>query len=180
MVPIVIVGAAVFYALVTSVGPGTGTLVVNAYLENGSGGTSEIRVQATVDGNSVLTPYNATMTQGPYTVTFPQVKWYVTPPEHSLVLESGKTAYAVGIYTPIKVVIGVSQQGFNDTEAAALHSVTPVEWVNTGTTSVTLSVGGVGDFALAPGQGFTWVFQTAGTSTFSIIGTQISGKITIS
>lgn len=173
-------GILVVFALVSVFLSSSGTIVVRALADNGKGGTTELHVQATLNGNAVLTPYNASQPQGPYTVTFPAVKWYVTPLPHTLTLTAGKTAYAVGVYEPVRVVIGVSLAGFNQTSVEALHNVTPVEWFNVGTEYVTLSIGGVGSVGLAPGQGYTTVFQKAGVSTFDLLEAKASGNVTVS
>ena len=180
LAPIAAVGVLVVFALVSAFWSSSGTIVVRALADNGKGGTIELHVQATLDGNVVLTPYNASEPQGVHTVTFPAVEWYVTPLPHTFTLTGGKTAYAVGVYEPARVVIGVSLAGFNQTTVEALHNVTPVEWFNVGTAYVTLSIGGVGDVGLAPGQGYTTIFQKAGVATFDLLEGQASGNVTVS
>lgn len=179
LLPIAVVGVVVVYALVSTTISQNGTLVVEAYSKGNSGSMTPLMVSAHVGGQSGVTPFNLTLAQGAYTVEFPVLKWYVTPANHTLFLDSGKTAYAVGIYSPEKVVIGASVDGFNVTSPLALHNVTPVEWTNTGGQYVVISIDSVGAVGLAPGQTYTDVFKSAGSYSYSIIDSSIKGTVTV-
>ena len=180
LIPIVVIGGLVAYALVGAVFFQNGTLVVKAYSESSAGSVSPLHVSASISGRSELTPFNLSLPQGPYIVEFQSLRWYVTPANHSLFLDSGKTAYAVGIYSPVKVVIGASASGFNATTSSALHGVTPVEWTNIGSTYLVVDVETVGTLGLAPGQSYTAIFKTAGSYSYAISGSTSGGTISVS
>ncbi|MDG6909831.1 MAG: hypothetical protein JRN08_05635 [Nitrososphaerota archaeon] len=174
LIPMVIFVVIVIFGIAYAFGPQQGTIVIRAVY-----GTEELHVTATLNGQQVQTPYNATVTQGYYNVVFPPLQWYVAPPAHALTLGAGKTAYAVGVYTAAKVAVGVTPGGFNQTAVGALHGVTPVAWVNTGTQEVVVVVSGVGSVDLVPGQAHSVVFAAAGVYGFHILDTSITGTVTV-
>ena len=120
------------------------------------------------------------MPQGSYAVVFPQVKWYVAAANETVYLPGGKTAYAIGTYVATKDVIGVSEGGFNQSKVAALHGVTPVEWVNAGAGYVTIEVTGIGNIVLGPGGSYTTTFPSPGQYSYAIYNTSIAGRVTVS
>lgn len=177
--PIIAVVILVFYSLALPA-PKNGVLIIKTDTVNAAGTTTEVSLSLTLNGNTVLSPYNESLPLGTYTVTFPPLNWYHTPDSHTLGLEGGKTAYAVGIYKPVDYTIGVSADGFNRTTAVALHGVTTINWVNTGTGPVVVYISGVGTLSLDPGQAFPVVFKSSGAYSYYIPSTDYRGKVTVS
>ena len=178
-VPVVAFGAIIMMTLIFLSGPANGLLVVEA-VPAGVTGPSQLHVAVTINGNSYQAPYNATLPQGSYTVGFPPVQWYTSPASKTVTVLGGRTAYAIGEYVPIPVVIGVSQGGFNVTHLAALHGVTPVTWANVDTGYVTIYVTGIGVIPLNPGQHYVTTFRSPGQYNFTIFDTSISGTVAVS
>ena len=145
-----------------------GTIEVLAQTSGKYYPSSYLRAPATVAGTSVTTPYNLTLVQGVYTVSFTKVQGYYAPnPRNVTVIPRGIT-YAVGVYDPIPSVVMVTKSGFNQTKVDAINGVTPVIWINGMSTFTVLVIQPQGRVVLQPGQNFTLVFQEPGQYQFNI------------
>ena len=116
LIPVVVFGVMVILAFNYFNGPGNGTLIIEAQSQGTGGGASQLYVAVTVNGVTYLTPHNVTLPQGPYTVDFPSASWYTSPAPRTINVLGGRTAYAIGVYVPNTVVVGVSKGGINVTQ----------------------------------------------------------------
>ena len=157
--------------------PQSGTLAVEAVSSGRYYSPVQLAVTARVGQTSQTTPFNLTLSQGEYTVTYGNLSWYITPPPRSVDLIGGKLAYALGTYVPVVVAISLTQNGFNTTSVTTKHGVTPVVWVNIGNTPEILLLGSVGRISLDPSQNYTHVFASQGTYDYSILGTSLGGTV---
>ena len=94
-------------------------------------------------------------------------------------MSGGKAQYAIGFYSPVIKAIKTTEGGFNATAVTALHGVTPVIWVNMGTSVVTLQISGFNAFTLYPSQNFTYVFPGSGTFHYDIFNTNYNGSVRV-
>ncbi len=170
LVPIIFVSAVVLYAALGGAGASNGTLVVEAQSVSKYSSTRSLSVSVTVGGHAGVTPFNLTLTQATYIVTFPAIRWYDEPVPREVNVSGGKTSFVVGQYHPTIDVVSVTQGQFNVTGIVALHGVTPVVWVNPTTEYVTLTGSVTGTMIIPPMQNLTHVFQSAGTYGISIVG----------
>ncbi|MDG7013435.1 MAG: hypothetical protein JRN11_03040 [Nitrososphaerota archaeon] len=159
--PIIALIVIVLFGFGGSIAGGTGTLVVRAQ------GTQQLpgeylAVRATVAGSSHTTPFNLTLRQGTYTVSYAPLEWYRTPSPVSVTVIGGKTAYAVGSYVPTPVGVSIGPGGPNVTSARAEHGVTPVVWFNRSTATVQIS-STLFSVPIPPGANYTHTFSTPGT-----------------
>lgn len=164
-IPIVAVIGLVIMGAISAYDNTNGTLVIEAQLANGSAPVYT-SVPATVAGTTQKTPYNLSLPQGSYLVTYGTLKWYNPPSQRQITLEGGKTAYAIGVYTPTPVAVAISASGPNATSIAVEHGVTPVVWLNEGSVTLQLSSPSFSS-AIPPGGNFTTVFVSPGTFKIS-------------
>ena len=92
---------------------------------------------------------------------------------------AGQTVYAVGVYQPLERIIAMSNGGFNQTAATALHGVTPVVWVNREGTTLRLDIQGLEPVSLQAGENYSHIFQSAGKYAFSVYGFAAEGQVTV-
>ena len=175
--PIAAIAFLVVFGLLGAASTRDGTLVVEAVSSGRYAPSVPLHISATVEGKSADTPFNATLPQGYYTVTFGSAAWYLTPPPRSVSLRGGGTAYAVGTFDPVLKIVEITQTGFNSTSVSALHGVTPVVWINKGGSGVTLEIAPDTRIYLQPSQNYTTVFQAAGTYGFSVFNTDFVGSV---
>ena len=148
---------------------GSGTLVVEAVVEYGS--TSiPIGASASVAGVTRSTPFNLSLSQGPYQVTYSPITWYRNATARQVSVLGGKTAFAIGVYVPITRVVAVDQNGFNASSIRVGHGITPVVWLNSGPSALTL-VSSVFTVTIAAGANFTHIFQNVSSVSVSTFGT---------
>src|SRR5947209_14025259 len=101
--PLLVLAAAIVYGYLASSQPGN--LVVEA---RDAHNMNPLGVQAYVSSTStstptilsVTTPTTLSLTQGVYTISFSQLQWYQRPGSKTVSLPAGRTAYALGEYTP--------------------------------------------------------------------------------
>ncbi len=177
LIPIIFVSAVVLYAALGGAGATSGTLVVEAQSGSKYSPARALSVSVTVGGRAGVTPFNLTLTQATYIVTFPAVKWYDAPVPREVNVSGGKTSFVIGQYHPIVDVVSVTQDQFNVTNIAALHGVTPVVWVNPTSDYVTLSGSETGVITIPSMQNYTYIFQHAGTYGISIVGSSSTNLI---
>jgi hypothetical protein len=92
-------------------------------------------------------------------------------------LSGGKTEYAVAVYSPIVRKVSISTTGFNATTITVLHGITPVVWMNTGSTVVVLEISNLGRTSIGPSQNYTTIFPSSGTFSFDIFNTNFTGAV---
>jgi hypothetical protein len=175
LLPVLVVAGVVLISVFTT--QTKGTIVVEANV-SGSGHQS-LHVSASVGNQRGTTPFNVTVSQGVYKVTFSSVPWYRTPAPREVTLPGGGTMFAVGTYRPRSVVVAMTSSGFNSTRVTALHGVTPVVWVNLSGATVSLTgKGGVG-IPIPNGGNFTIVFPNPGTYPYSDNLTTTTGMVSV-
>ena len=157
IIPAIVIIAVGAYAYVSLNQPGK--LIVNAQSPSGD----PVSAPAAVNGKSVQTPYTVSLAAGTYTVTYGHVQWYYTPGEKSVSLLPGVTSYAVAVYEPVVRVVTIGANGFNTTSITALHKVTPINFTNTGSSTVAMTGLPFGTEFIGPGRSFTYTFNAAGT-----------------
>ena len=168
LLPVLLLVALIAYQVFATSTFQTGTLIVEAQSSTKYYSATALSVRVTVGSQAGSTPLTLALTQGVYNVTFSEQKWYITPPEKSVSVSAGKSAYAIGIYNPIVEFVSVSQGQFNTTQLSTKHGVTPVVWVNHSSVYETIDSQVTGRVIIPPLQNFTFVFQTAGTFLFSL------------
>lgn len=176
-VPVVVVIALVIFGLISAISTHSGTLTVEAVSSGRYSSPTQLKVHATVGSTTEATPFNLTLPQGQYSVSFGNVSWFKTPDNSSVGLVGGKTAYVIGTYVPIVKAIALTSEGFNTTTVTAKHGVTPVVWINEGNSVEVLEVSGVGRIPLNPTQNYTRVFASQGTVEYSILNTNYTGTV---
>ncbi len=169
VLPVMVVAGLFMVGLFVTAGTSTGVLVVEARSVYGSK-SIPLTATATVGGTTLTTPFNLTLVPGLYTVAYSQLPWLHTADSRTIQVVGGRTVYAVGVYSPIVDVIGVTDAGFNATSVRAEHVITPVIWVNTGTNAVVLQ-SSLFSVTLNPGGNYTRFFTTGGTVTVTVLGT---------
>jgi hypothetical protein len=176
-IPVIAVLALVVFAVVTVLSSQSGTLVVEAVSSGRYSPSMQMHVEVTVGSSTQITPFNFTLSQAEYTVIYGSVYWYVTPPTRSLFVSNGKTTYAIATYIPVARAITITDAGFNSTSVTAMHGITPVVWINRGSSVVVLEVNSVGRIPLNPLQNYTTVFPNSGTFNFDIFNTGFTGTV---
>jgi hypothetical protein len=170
LLPILVVVAVAAYQVLSYSSTQDGVLKVYAIDTRNDNITG---VSASINGMSVQLPYAGVLAQGDYTVTYSSVKWFITPsPKHVTVL-GGRTAYAIGVYTPKPVNVAITQAGFNVSSVTVLHIITPLVITNTQSDYAVLTgLPGRGNVVLAPGQSFTASFNETGTFKVQVLYTR--------
>jgi hypothetical protein len=162
----------VAYAIIDATHSYSGTLVVRAQTSSKYYPAEYLNVSAFVSGQSRITPFTVTVAQGTYTVSFSGLRWFVTPQQRSVNVTSGVTSYVIGVYDPIPVVVSVGQNKFNSTSVTVLDRITPLIWTNPTSHSVVITSDTTGQISIPPMQNSTYVFQSQGTFSFSLVGSQ--------
>jgi hypothetical protein len=176
-IPIVAIVIVVAFALYSTVSSQSGTLVVEAWTSGRYSPSVQLHVLATVGTMTGLTPFNLSLGQGMYTMSWSAQDWYHSPPPRSILVVGGKVQYSLGIYNPVLRVVSVTPEGFNSTAISALHGVTPVVWVNRGSGYTLLLIDTLGNVVLQPSENFTHVFPSTGTFHFELFNTNFGGYV---
>jgi len=171
-IPIVIIGGVIIYGFVQIEFFSSGTLAVSALSYGKYSPQAPLHVKATVNGVTTTTPFNMTLRQGPYTVTFASLQWYKPALPLTRQVRSGGTTFAIGVYVPALAPIAVSPTSFNATSVQVEHGVTPVAWMNTSDQNVLIQGGEPLQILIPPHMNFTEVFQQPGTYVYAISGSQ--------
>lgn len=178
-VPILIVIVVVAYQLISVTYFNSGTLIVQAQSSARYYPGVFLNVSVTVaavSGNSGTqegqTPLTLSLTQGAYTIAFPQVEWYSVPQSRMVNILAGKTSYAIGVYDPVLKGVAIVGNQFNATTISAEHGVTPVVWINKMSGNAIVRGGPGGEFTIQPTMNYTYVFQTPGSYTLTLFGVQ--------
>jgi hypothetical protein len=161
IIPILIIAILVVYAYVNL--NSSATLMVQARTTGGA----LIQVPVTVNGMTGETPWTLSLGQGNYVVTFATIEWYYPPPSRDVSLQAGQTEYAVSTYKPITKVISVTPSSFNSTTVTALHDITPVVWLNRGSSPVVFSGPLIGRTVIPGMENFTYTFPAAGSYVYT-------------
>ena len=180
LIPILLLSALGAYAIIDATGSHAGTLVVRAQTSTKYYPAEYLNVSAGVAGQSGITPFTLTLTQGTYTVSFSGARGFVTPQQRSVNVTSGVTSYVIGVYDPIPVLVSVGQNRFNTTSVTVLHRVTPLIWTNPTSQSVVITSDLTGQISIPPMHNSTYVFQSQGTFSFSLVGAQSSKLVVTS
>ena len=159
----------VVYAIASSTGLHNGTLIVEAQTSSTYYQSRSLSVSVSVAGTTETTPFNFSLPQGTYTVSFQTLQWYTTPASTSATVLGGGHSYAVGTYDPIPVFVSVNQDEFNATSVQVLHTVTPLIFVNLSAEYQTISSNLTGRIIIPPMQNYTYVFQKTGGFGFSFV-----------
>lgn len=176
---IVIFGIVAFTVYSDYTAPTTGTLSVITLVHPYHQAEVKEAEQVTVDGSAMTAPLNLTVAPGSETVVFQPLNGYSTPSPRTVVVEAGKTAYAVAVYVPIVRVVGVETNSFNVTSVKAVQGVTPVSFVNISNQTVTIESLAFGLRAIDAGLNFTYVYQSQGTSEYwNYLNRNITGVVT--
>lgn len=171
-IPIILVAALIVWAVLSSTLTQSGTLDVQAFSSGRYYPTSPLKVNVTINGNAGQTPFNETLLQGPYTVVYSGLPGYHVPIPKTIVVHSGSTTFATGIYDPVLVGVAIGASGYNSSKVTVLHAVTPLVWVNTESQIVTIHGGPlVNAVSIRPGENYTMVIQKPGTYTFGVVTT---------
>ncbi len=168
LIPIILIAAVVSYAIIEAGGSQNGKLIVEAQSSSRYYSPRSLNVDARVNGLTGTTPFNLTLAQGTYTVTFLGQRWYNAPPAKTVNVTAGKSSFVVGTYSPIVDFVSVAGGEFNASATAAMHGVTPVVWVNPTTEYVVIQSTPTGTVAIPPMGNYTFVFQHAGTYGISL------------
>jgi hypothetical protein len=170
VIPVVLVVALAAYAVFNATLSQDGVLIVRAQTSSNYYPAEYLNVAVSVAGKSGTTPFNITLPQGTYTVTFPSQRWFTPPASRTINVTARGDSFVVGVYDPIPVTISVNETKFNTTAISVLHKVTPVIWVNPTPQYDVISSTLTGRIIIAPMQNYTYVFQESGSYSFSIIG----------
>lgn len=176
-IPTIVILILVVVAFVTVLSVQSGTLVVYAESSGRYAPSVALRPTVTVGSVTRISPFNLTLSQGEYTVTYGPLEWYATPSARSIFVSNGRTQFAAGVYSPIIRTIAITQSGFNMTAVTAMHGVTPVVWLNEGGSSVVLEIHSLRYVTLNPSQNFTFVFPSGGTFSFDVPNTSFNGTV---
>jgi hypothetical protein len=175
LAPFLLIVGTLVYLYVGSIQPGT--LLVRALSAKGSP-SIDLHAAVKVNGVEGTTPENLSLSQGIYNVTFLPLRWYYSPAPNMVSLVAGKSAYAVGVYTPRKLVFAFGVDGFNASSGLVSHNLTPVVWLNTSRELLDLS-SSFGERHVEPGQNITFTFPIPGTFQFQALGTKYGGNVTV-
>jgi hypothetical protein len=170
LIPVVLVVALAAYAIFDATLSQDGTLIVTAQTSAKYYPVEYLNVAVSLAGKSGTTPFNITLPQGTYTVTFPSQRWFTSPLSRTVNVTARGDSFVVGVYDPIPVTVSVSQTKFNTTAISVLHKVTPLIWVNPTNGYEVISSTLTGRIIIAPMQNYTYVFQESGSYSFSIVG----------
>ena len=176
-IPIIISLLLVIIGLASFTPAQPGTLVVETFSSGRYSPPVQLRVPVTVGTITKTSPFNLSLSQADYNVTFGSIVWNTTPPPRSILISGGKTEFAVGTYDPVLMIVSVTQNGFNSTRVTALHGVTPVVWVNEGSSPVTLEITHIATLILNPSQNYTKIFPIQGVYNFDLRNSGINGTI---
>lgn len=176
-IPVVAIALVVIFGVLNAATTQSGVLIVEAYSSARYSPRVGLTPQVQVGSQTMTAPFNLTLTGGTYQVTFGAVSWYTAPGSRSVTIVGGRTAYAVGVYSPVVRVISIGSHGFNSTSVTAMHDVTPVVWVNNNSTFAVLDVSSVGHVVLEPSQNYTVVFSSAGAFGYDIPNTAFNGTV---
>ena len=177
-VPVVVIALVVVVGIIYSATTQTGTLIVVAYSSGRYSPQVALHPKVEVGAQTSTAPFNLTLPDGTYSVTYEPISWYTTPNSRTVTIVGGRTAYAVGVYSPVVRVISIGSNGFNSTSVTALHGVTPVVWVNDNSTFAVVDISSVGRIILEPSQNYTMIFPSAGAYLYEILNTGFSGTVT--
>jgi len=177
LVPVIVILALILVAVISGSTTSSGVLVVTA--QSSFDSKVALHVSASVGGVTRTTPFNLSLDQGEYTVSFGALAWYSSPLARSITLTRSSTEFAIGVYKPITRVISITTQGFNQTDVSALHEVTPVVWINEMSSLVRLDIQGLSSVAIQPSENFTHVFVSAGTVSFTASSSTSTGYVTV-
>jgi hypothetical protein len=178
LIPVVVIVALVFFAIFDTGATQPGTLDVVAESSGRYSPSVQLHVSVAVGSTVETSPFNFSLSQGQYLVTYGPAEWYVTPPSRLVSVLSGRMQYAIGTYEPLIRAISINQTGFNATSITALHGVTPVVWINQGASRVILEIDSIGNIPLNPSQNYTTVLPSQGTYSFDIFNTRFGGTVT--
>jgi hypothetical protein len=178
LIPVVVIVALVFFALFDTGATQPGTLEVIAESSARYSPSVQLHVSIAVGSTIETSPFNFSLSQGQYEVTYGPAEWYITPPSKLVSVLNGRMQYAIGTYEPLIKVVTINQTGFNATSITALHGVTPVVWINEGGSRVILEIDSIGNFPLNPSQNYTTVLPSLGTYNFDIFNTRFGGTVT--
>jgi hypothetical protein len=145
-----------------------GTLEIRAETSGKYFSPKALAVTASVAGNQGTTPFNATLSQGSYTVNFGQIRWFKTPQPVSATVLKGTVVFADGIYNPIVRTIAIAGTSFNVSAVSAFHGVTPIVWLNTSDQNAILQCPQFRTQVILPHQNFTQVIDVAGSYAFTL------------
>lgn len=172
LIPILLLSAFFAYTIIRSANSYTGTLVIRAQTSSRYYPAEYLNVSAGVSGQTGITPFRLTLAQGTYIVSFSGERGFVTPPQRTVNVTSGVTAYAIGVYDPIPVLVSVGQDRFNTTSVTVLPGITPLVWTNPTSKSEVITSDLTGQILIPPMQNSSYVFQSQGKFSFSLVGTQ--------
>jgi hypothetical protein len=179
LIPLFVVALAVTYQEIAANLYQTGTLVVRAQSSDRYYHSVGLNVSASVGARSGITPFNLSLTQGTYTVSYEASQWYHSPQPRSVGVIGGKTSYAIGVYDPIVEAVAISQDRFNTTQLTVMHGATPVVWLNQMGGYAVIESGPTGRVIIPPSQNFTFVFPAAGSFAVSMPVVQGAPELTI-
>lgn len=177
LVPFVVVFGVFAFTYYGSISNTTGVLVVEAQSSYGAS-SKFIHVQATVNGITQTTPFNATLNAGTYTVSYASIGWYYHAANRTVGIPGGKVVYAVGVFNPIPDYVGATQTGFNVTRVNAGAGITPVVFQNVSGQPIQLQ--SVNFNRVIPAmENYTYVFQTSGQYRVLLLGTNANMTVTV-
>lgn len=177
--PIVLVVVLVIFALTTLVLNQTSTVVIRAMTSGRYSPQVSLRASYTMGGVTGFTPSNQSVGQGEQTIVFGALPWYKTPSPLSFYLPGGKTYYATAVYSPILAGFAITSQGLNATKVTALHGVTPVVWLNQGSSVAILEFQDGSRALIPPSQNYTRVFSLPGDFTFGSLSGGLAGEVVV-
>jgi hypothetical protein len=180
LLPVIFVVAVVIFAIFSYVTTQTGTLEIMAQSSARFFPEIQLNAQVQVSNQAGTTPFQVTLPQGTYYVTFGPLSWYSTPPPKTVSIPGGLTVYAVGVYNPIMRVIEIDRAGFNSSQITALHGVTPVIWKNFNGTDVVLQGDAFGQAIISAGHNFTYIYTSPGSFSFQLLFAHQAGTVKVS
>jgi len=157
----------------------TGVLSVSAETSDRYYSAYPLFPSVTAASTTQRAPFNLTLAGGTYSVSFGSLPGFLTPPPRGVTVLPGKTAFAVGVYSPILKVVGVTSTGFNSTGVSAIHDVTPVVWVNGLSSYAVLEIDTVGSVVVPPSANYTHVFSHAGTYSYNLFNGNSTGYVAV-
>jgi len=178
MVPVVVILGVVVVALLTS-GGNSGTLVVEAATSGRYYTARSLTATATVESSTGPTPFNLSLPQGAYSVTYASIQGFAPPSPREVTVIKGQTSYAIAVYQPLVKVVGTQGGLFNVTSVQAIRSVTPVVWLNTKNSYFVINVQPTGRMVLGPDQNFTYVFSQSGSYSYSTLSGNSTGVVQV-
>ena len=176
-VPVVVIALVVVVGIINSATNQSGTIIVEAYNSGRYSPQVALHPKVEVGAQTSTAPFNLTLPGGTYSVTYESIAWYATPDSRTVTIVGGRTAYAVGVYSPVVRVISIGPNGFNSTLVTAFHGVTPVVWVNDNSTFAVVDISSVGRIILEPSQNYTVIFPSTGVYLYDILNTAFNGTV---